>query len=175
MYLTCGKQPYVPQPLFSEAQTVHPQTAPLFSPPCVLWWEADQAASRAAAWRKALPLCSDSIYAEGQAEPQVRGKEEVWKLLLTSLFPLPVAPLSLNTGSCIIWEHGQHASWFYKLLKIHHLPFTGCSMGSQSSSTFSILTAVVLNSSLNPHPDTARGSWTGQLLCSLFRKGSSIN
>ena len=55
------------------------------------------------------------------------------------------------------------------------LPSTAESMGSASSSTFSILTSAVLNSSLKPHPDTARGSWTGQLLCSLLRKGSSMN
>lgn len=55
------------------------------------------------------------------------------------------------------------------------LPSNIASMGSPSSSTFLILTAGVLNSSLNPHPDTARGSWTGQLFCSLLRKGSSIN
>lgn len=55
------------------------------------------------------------------------------------------------------------------------LPSTAVSMGSSSSSTFSFLTAEVLNSSLKPHPDRARGNWTGQLFCSLLRKGSSMN
>lgn len=67
------------------------------------------------------------------------------------------------------------ATRYSKNNKVLQLPSIAESMGSQSSSTFSILRAALLNSSLNPHPDTARGSWTGQLLCSLLRKGSSIN
>lgn len=55
-----------------------------------------------------------------------------------------------------------------------YLPSTVVSMGSLSS-TFSTLTWAELNSSLNPHPEIARGSWTGQLFCSLLKKGSSMN
>ena len=46
---------------------------------------------------------------------------------------------------------------------------------TSSSSSFSIFATSGKNSSLKPHPDTARGSWTGQLLSSLQRRGSSMN
>lgn len=69
------------------------------------------------------------------------------------------------------WQIHKYSKYSTSL----QLPSTAESMGSASSSTFSILTSAALNSSLNPHPDTARGSWTGQLLCSLLRKGSSMN
>lgn len=62
----------------------------------------------------------------------------------------------------------------HEALILLHPPSTEGSVAS-SRSVFSILTAALLNSSLNPHPDTAKGSWTGQLFCSLLRKGSSMN
>lgn len=91
--------------------------------------------------------------------------------------------ISISSGSCftedkvtinfMMLQRKLNKFWVQRRYK--HLPSAAGSIGSQSSSFFSFLIEASLNSSLNPHPDTARGSWTGQLLFSLRRKGSSTN